>query len=283
MAGGKLTPRQKMINMMYLVLTALLALNVSTEVLNAFKLVNEGLQTSNGSLSVKNESIYKAFDKQKQDNPEKAKVPFDKAQEARKISKELFDVLESYKTQVIKLADGRDPETGDIVQRDNIDIATQMFCEQNGKNGKELQKKILDARSKLLALVDEKDRANFSISLNGETPKLKEDIEKVETKEATGSGSVGSYSTPAMWAKSTKKKDWGPSRKTQLPGGTFVSVKKKCKKFPYCNQGDIKALNLYENDNLKNAIKNISKKYNISETTIKSILNYELEKIDKIK
>jgi hypothetical protein len=116
-----------------------------------------------------------------------------------------------------------------------------------------------------------------------ETPKLKEDIEKVETKEATGSGSVGSYSTPAMWAKSTKKKDWGPSRKTQLPGGTFVSVKKKCKKFPYCNQGDIKALNLYENDNLKNAIKNISKKYNISETTIKSILNYELEKIDKIK
>lgn len=175
MAGGKLTPRQKMINMMYLVLTALLALNVSTEVLNAFKLVNEGLQTSNGSLSVKNESIYKAFDKQKQDNPEKAKVPFDKAQEARKISKELFDVLESYKTQVIKLADGRDPETGDIVQRDNIDIATQMFCEQNGKNGKELQKKILDARSKLLALVDEKDRANFSISLNGETPKLKAD------------------------------------------------------------------------------------------------------------
>ena len=48
MAGGKLTPRQKMINMMYLVLTALLALNVSTEVLNAFHLVNEGLQNSNG-------------------------------------------------------------------------------------------------------------------------------------------------------------------------------------------------------------------------------------------
>jgi hypothetical protein len=44
-----------------------------------------------------------------------------------------------------------------------------------GKNGKELQKKIIDTRNKLLALVDEKDRANFSISLNGETPKLKAD------------------------------------------------------------------------------------------------------------
>jgi len=53
MAGGKLTPRQKMINMMYLVLTALLALNVSTEVLNAFRLVNEGLQSSNSSLTGK--------------------------------------------------------------------------------------------------------------------------------------------------------------------------------------------------------------------------------------
>ena len=81
-----------------------------------------------------------------------------------------------------------------------------------------------------------------------ETPKLKEsEVQKAETKEATGSGSVGGYSSPAMWAKSTKKKDWGPSRKTQLPGGKFVSVKDKCTKFPYCNQGDIKALNISKN------------------------------------
>ena len=71
MAGGKLTPRQKMINMMYLVLTALLALNVSQEVLNAFHLVNEGLQTSNGSLGEKNAGIYKMFVKQMDQNPGK--------------------------------------------------------------------------------------------------------------------------------------------------------------------------------------------------------------------
>ena len=114
-----------------------------------------------------------------------------------------------------------------------------------------------------------------------ETPKLKEEIEKVEAKEATGSGSVGGYESPSMWAKSTKKKDWGPSRKTQVPGGSFVKVKKKCTKFPYCNQGDINALKITKNESVKEAIKSISKKYNLSENMIISILEYEYDKINK--
>jgi hypothetical protein len=115
-----------------------------------------------------------------------------------------------------------------------------------------------------------------------ETPELKEsDVEKVEATEATGSGSVGGYSSPAMWAKSTKKKDWGPSRKTQVPGGKFVSVKKKCTKFPYCNQGDINALNISKNESVAEAIKNVSKKMNVSENVIKAILEHEYEKLSK--
>jgi len=124
-----------------------------------------------------------------------------------------------------------------------------------------------------------------------ETPKLKEglatnaigqhDIEKAETKEATGSGSVGGYESPSMWAKSTKKKDWGPSRKTQVPGGSFVKVKKKCTKFPYCNQGDINALVLSKNESVKEAVRSISKKYNISENVILSILEHEYSKLNK--
>lgn len=111
--------------------------------------------------------------------------------------------------------------------------------------------------------------------------KLKEETEKVEATEATGSGSVGGYSSPAMWAKSTKKKDWGPSRKTQVPGGKFVSVKKKCTKFPYCNQGDINALNISKNESVKEAIKNVAKKLNLSENVITTILEYEYEKLNK--
>lgn len=102
---------------------------------------------------------------------------------------------------------------------------------------------------------------------------------KIEATEATGSGSVGAYETPASWAKSTKKGDWRGKSKTQIPGGTFVSVKKKCTKFPYCNAGDINALHLYKNESLKEAIKNISDKMNLSETVIKSIIQYEYEKL----
>lgn len=119
-----------------------------------------------------------------------------------------------------------------------------------------------------------------------ETPvKLKETIdgEKVEAKEATTSGSVGGYETPSMWAKTTKKKDWGPSRKTQYPGGSFVKVKKKCTKFPYCNQGDINALKLSKNESVKEAIENISKKYGIGKNVIITILEHEFEKINKRK
>lgn len=175
MAGGKLTPRQKMINMMYLVLTALLALNVSQEVLNAFHLVNEGLQTSNSSLGEKNGGIYKMFQKQMDQNPAKAKEFNDKAQEAKKISAELNTLLEQYKNDIIKQAKGVDPETDDIVERDNIDIATRMFVEEGAgvKRGRDLQQRILDARKRFLALVDEKDRANFKISIDAQTPKKK--------------------------------------------------------------------------------------------------------------
>jgi hypothetical protein len=115
-----------------------------------------------------------------------------------------------------------------------------------------------------------------------ETPKLKEsDIEKVETKEATTTGSSGGYESPSMWAKSTKKKDWGPSRKTQIPGGGFVKIKKKCTKFPYCNQGDINNVKISKNESVKEAIKNVSRKTGVSENVIKTILEHEYEKINK--
>ena len=115
-----------------------------------------------------------------------------------------------------------------------------------------------------------------------ETPKLKEsDVEKVEATEATGSGSVGGYESPAMWAKSTKKKDWGPSRKTQIPGGGFVKIKKKCTKFPYCNQGDINNVKISKNESVKEAIKQVAGKMGINESTIITILEHEYEKMSK--
>ena len=115
-----------------------------------------------------------------------------------------------------------------------------------------------------------------------ENPKLKEsEVEKVEAKEATTTGSSGGYETPAMWAKSTKKKDWGPSRKTQYKGGSFVQVKKKCTRFPYCNQGDITNLKLSKNESVKEAIKNVASRLNLDESVIVTILEREYQKKSK--
>jgi hypothetical protein len=108
-----------------------------------------------------------------------------------------------------------------------------------------------------------------------------EQVEKVEATEATGSGSTGGYESPAMWAKSTKKKDWGPSRKTQIPGGGFVKIKKKCTKFPYCNQGEISNLKISKNESVKEAIKRVASKMGVNESTIITILEHEYEKVNK--
>jgi hypothetical protein len=125
--------------------------------------------------------------------------------------------------------------------------------------------------------------SNFAKKSDAETPKLTKEgeVEKVEAKEATTSGSVGGYESPSMWAKSTKKKDWGPSRKTQIPGGGFVKIKKRCTKFPYCNQGDINNIKISKNESVQNAIKNVSKNMKISEDRIKKILEQEILKLNK--
>jgi hypothetical protein len=96
-----------------------------------------------------------------------------------------------------------------------------------------------------------------------------------EATEATSTSSSGQYSTPGWVA--PNKKQWRGASKTQIPGGKFVQIKKKCQTFPYCNQGDINALKLYENELVKESITNISKKMGINENVIKAIIQYELE------
>src|SRR5213078_4750930 len=88
-------PRQKMINMMYLVLTALLALNVSSEILNAFKVVNTSLATSNKIISEKNEVTYKSFEDKVKDPQTAAKAAIwkPKADEVKKLSADMYNYI----------------------------------------------------------------------------------------------------------------------------------------------------------------------------------------------
>lgn len=117
------------------------------------------------------------------------------------------------------------------------------------------------------------EESEFIKKSESETPN------KIEAKEATTSSSVGAYSQPSIWAPSKKK--WGPSKKTQIPGGAFVKVKKKCKTFPYCNQGDINALVLSKNSSLREAVAKVAKKLDLNENVIFNILVEEYSKIKK--
>jgi hypothetical protein len=107
------------------------------------------------------------------------------------------------------------------------------------------------------------------------------EVKKSETKEATSSSSSGQYNQPSIWAKSMKKKDFRGYSKSQIPGGKFVQVKKKCKKFPYCNQGDIKALKIFENESVQNAIDSVSSSYGIDKNYISEIVFQEIRQRQK--
>ena len=115
----------------------------------------------------------------------------------------------------------------------------------------------------------------FDPRFAGEKKKKKKKQEEFD--EATTAASSGAYVTPQMWAKD--EKNWRGKAKTQWPGGKFVKVKKKCSTFPYCNQGDINALELTDNKMVKAAITEVAKKTGKDKTYIKELVKKEIEEI----
>jgi len=125
-------PRQKMINMMYLVLTALLALNVSSEILNAFKTVNKSLENTNSTVNKSTETIMASL-KQKTTDPatmSKAEIWHPKALQVQELSKTVFTYVQGLKDQILSEAGG-DPKNPDQkFKEDNLDIATRIMVEK---------------------------------------------------------------------------------------------------------------------------------------------------------
>jgi len=101
------TPRQKMIGMMYLVLTAMLALNVSTDILNGFTLVDNSLHSSIAASDTRNAKLYRDFQAANADNPEKTQEWFDKAKEVQRRADSLFNYIQDFKEHIAILADGK--------------------------------------------------------------------------------------------------------------------------------------------------------------------------------
>lgn len=173
MAGGKASPRQKMINMMYLVLTALLALNVSAEILKAFHLVEVSLAKSAENIETKNQSVMKAIEKYHNEFPTDSNgtVVYNNAKKVREIAGEFMTYITELKSQVIQGADGRKEDSNEngstddepLMKADNVEKHANLFV--NEGKGKELRAKINEAREKLLALVPADKRAGINSDL----------------------------------------------------------------------------------------------------------------------
>ena len=140
-----------MINMMYLVLTALLALNVSSEILNAFKTVNASINNANGVLTGNNNTIYASFADKLADakTREKAAIWKPRADKAQQLAKEVYDYIDGLKVQLMKEAK-YDPKDDTTSWTDNLDASTRLMDKQ-GK-GEELRKKLESLKTNLLAI-----------------------------------------------------------------------------------------------------------------------------------
>lgn len=113
-----------------------------------------------------------------------------------------------------------------------------------------------------------------------------------EVKEITDASSSGAYDAPFGNGSKNPLKIHGEKSIKQSravrdknfpkwggPGSKFVKVKDKCKKFPYCNQGDINAVELFEDEYVIKTIKEMSQKYNISEGEVKNIIKNNIDNI----
>lgn len=176
MAGQKLSPRQKMIGMMYLVLTALLALNVSKEIINAFVTINDSLEVTVKNLTGKNTQAYQAFDKQMQNDPAKTKPFKEKADKIRVESDNLNKYVETLKEELIRKTEQLEPsakmiEVKEIAQKDNYDVPTTYMCgeKNDGKGAKaeELKNKIITYKKNIINILDASDRGKYTARLDG--------------------------------------------------------------------------------------------------------------------
>lgn len=178
-------PRQLMINLMYLVLTAMLALNVSSEILHAFKTINKSIISSNQSIEEKNQLIYQSFQEQEEQQATRDRIkPYnDKAKQVKAASDELVNYLEEWKKRIIIHSGGYvDDAQTEIKSESNIDASTFLLVEKKG--GDTIKSRIEQLRNLMLSIVKPADPKGFAnqLPLNIVEPEKSDNNPKADWK-----------------------------------------------------------------------------------------------------
>ena len=157
---------------MYVVLMAMLALNISTEGLNGFSIVEESLNRTTSNSSKENETLYSDFAEQMKSNPEKVKAWFDKATEVKRMSDSLYNFAQMLKERIVKEADGKDANVHNIENKDNLEAASHVMLAPGTGQGRHLFLAINSYRERILKMVgDPQQRAIISSNLSTKIPK----------------------------------------------------------------------------------------------------------------
>lgn len=179
-----------MISMMYLVLTAILALNVSKEILDAFVVIDKGLESTNKNFGKHNEELYAQFELAKTIDPNRVTPGWEKAQRIRKEANELTAFIEKVKVTLISKTEGISEQTADTLQlanvdkKDDDDVATYVMIgnSEDGSAGasSELKNKLNTYKALLSNYILPADKAKVEINLDTQDPPKNDDNENWE-------------------------------------------------------------------------------------------------------
>ena len=166
------SPRQKMINLMYVVLMAMLALNVSNEVLNGFSIVEESLKRTAVNATNENQAIYDDFAVQMKKNPQKVELWYNKSQQVKHLSDSLYNMIADLKEAIVREADGDDGDVKNIRNKEDLEAASQVMLAPGRGQGQKLYEAINNYRAKLLPMVTTPRQKQMLVSnLTTEVPK----------------------------------------------------------------------------------------------------------------
>ena len=168
-----------MINLMYVVLMAMLALNVSTDVLKGFTLVSDSLLRTMQNAEKENNTMYDDLKQQYSKNPTKVKEWYDKAQKVKKASDALYNLADTLKWAVAREADGKNGTPDNLENKEDLEAAGHVMLAPAKGQGQKLLKAINDYRSFVLSYVaDPRQRAIIASNLSTDVPRKEENVGK---------------------------------------------------------------------------------------------------------
>lgn len=178
------SPRQRMINLMYLVFIAMMALNVSSEVLDGFGLVEGSLQTSISTSSHRNELVAEELEDYYRNNPEKVQEWYEKGMLVKRASDSLYNYIQDLKIKIAQVTDGKDADVNNIEHKDDLEAPSRVMLAPTTGEGKKLRLAIENYRTMMGQMIQDSAKLKLMETCLSTTPPHKPGINTRTWEEA---------------------------------------------------------------------------------------------------